>query len=100
MIIFPCCINLFPSSCSRINEYSRFIFCFLAANVPVDKACGFLYNINLSMRQYEEIRLALLPYDVSFPTKNALVNYKSTLYPEGNDNFYWLKYLNFKKWQC
>lgn len=67
----------------RLTFEQLVYFYAIVANVPVEKACGLLYNVNLSIRQYEEIRLALLPYNISLPTKNAVIDFKSTLYPKG-----------------
>lgn len=49
--------------------------------VPLEEGCALIYNINLSINQYQKLRQTLLPYDVELPTRNDIDEYKKSLQP-------------------
>lgn len=50
-------------------------------DMPKLTACSMLFNLNLSVNQYQELRLELLPYGFSLPIRNTVDATKKTLLP-------------------
>ena len=54
----------------------------LSKDILKDDACALMLNLNLSVNQYELLRLYLSPHGISIPTKNEVSEYKKTLLPD------------------
>ena len=50
-------------------------------DMPIIDACSMLYNLNLSVNQYQELRLELLQHTFSLPIRNTVDVCKKTLLP-------------------
>ena len=51
------------------------------AKMPVEDATAMIYNVNLSLNQYQMIRSLCLPYKFHFPTRNNINAHKSIYHP-------------------
>ena len=51
-------------------------------DMPVLSACSMIFNLNLSVNQYQELRLELLPYGFMLPVRNTVDVFKKTLLPQ------------------
>ena len=52
------------------------------SDMPVLTACSMLFNLNLSLNQYQELRLELLPHGFSLPVRNDVDVCKKNLLPQ------------------
>ena len=50
--------------------------------IPIPDATALLYNVNLSLNQYQMVRTLCLPHGVEFPPRNDVDEYKHSLHPE------------------
>ena len=50
-------------------------------NMDELSACSIIYNINLSLGQYQELRMELLPHGFALPIRNEVDKFKKTLLP-------------------
>ena len=48
-------------------------------DVPVEDACAIVYNINLSIQQYQKLRIYLTDHTIKLPVRNLVDKYKKTL---------------------
>ena len=49
------------------------------ASIPVDDACALMYNVDLSIQQYQKLRTYLLVHSINLPIRNDVDIYKKTL---------------------
>ena len=47
--------------------------------MPTEDACALIYNINVSLNQYQQMRLYMLPHNIHLPTGNVINSYKNSL---------------------
>lgn len=52
------------------------------STIPVPDATALMYNVNLSVHQYQTIRTVCLLFGVVFPPRNSIDAYKRTLHPD------------------
>ena len=48
-------------------------------HVPVTDACAMMFNINLSVQQYQKLRTYLMEHSIYLPPRNEVDSYKKTL---------------------
>ena len=53
-------------------------------DLPIVEATALIYNVNLSLGQYQAIRSLCLPFGINFPTRNKIDNVKNSLHPKIN----------------
>ena len=73
--------NKWKDECTEIVAKSRAV----EKDVPIPDACALMLNLNLSINQYQLLRLYLLPFGISLPTRNKCSDHKKTLLPSQNE---------------
>ena len=63
--------------CAQRNGESREV----TPDMPVLSACSLIYNVNLSLNQYQELRIELLSQGFMLPVRNDVDRFKKTLLP-------------------